>query len=473
MLSKRHIDWLTSRGIDPETAIRFGIFSRDDALVFPYIDRGEGVNEKVRRPNKQFHQIAGGKKTFWNADILDDVALQDAARAKLIITEGEMDALTAIECGFPFAVSVPDGAPATPTESDRKYEYVIANWDRLDKVAAIILATDGDAPGGYLRNELARRLGPERCWSVTYPQGAKDLNEVLQKFGVAEVARVLNEAKPYPVKGLYKLSDYPDLPPFPTYSTGWPGVDEHFKITPGTLTVVTGIPSHGKSTVITAMALNAADRHNWSILLSSFELPPVPYHRDVIRQYRSGKPAKYMDAPEKAKADAWADEHIVFLAEDPEEGDGDFTLENLIDKAEIAVVRHGIRIWVLDPWNQIEHLKRPDETETDYTAKALRMLRRFARRFDVAVFLVAHPMKMATKGEAAKPPTLYDIAGSAHFYNNPDFGLTIWRPDLTRNDTDIIVRKVRFQETGKPGVVPMLFMAHSGQFVVNEAREAA
>lgn len=473
MLNKTHMAWIQSRGIDPETAIRFGICSRDDVLVFPYTDRGETVNEKHRRPNKRFSQIPGGKKTFWNADILDDPALRDATKAKLIITEGEMDALTAIECSFPFAVSVPDGAPATATESDRKYEYVLANWDRLEKVQAIILATDADEPGGFLRNELARRLGPERCWSVTYPEGTKDLNEVLQKYGVAEVVKVINTAKPYPVKGLYRLSDYPDLPPFATYSTGWPGVDEHYKLTPGTLTVVTGIPSHGKSTVTTAMALNAANLHNWTVLMSSFELPPVPYHRDVIRQYQIGKPVKYCRPDELAVADAWAEDHVIFLAEDPIDGEGDFQLEDLIDKAEIAVVRHGIRIWVLDPWNQIEHLKTGDETETDYTARALRALRRFARRFDVAVLIVAHPMKMATKGEAAKPPTMYDIAGSAHWYNNPDFGITIWRPDLTRNDTDIIVRKVRFQDTGKPGVVPMLFLQSSGQFVVDETREVA
>lgn len=468
MLNKHHMDWLQKRGIDPETATNYGMFSRDDALVWPYLEHGEAVNEKVRKPHKQFHQRAGGKKTFWNSDVLDDPTLQNAARAKLIITEGEMDALTAIECGFPHAVSVPDGAPATATESDQKFSYVMANWERLEKIAAFVLACDGDEPGGHLANELARRLGPERCWHVAYPEGCKDLNEVLVKYGAAEVSRVINSAKPYPVRGLYHLSDYPDLPPFRTYSTGWPGVDEHFKITPGTLTVVTGIPSHGKSTVITAMALNAADLHGWTILLSSFELPPVPYHRDVIRQYRIGYRTK--DPRETAPADGWAEDHVIFLAEDPD-GDGDFQLENLIDKAEIAVVRHGIRIWVLDPWNQIEHARRGDETETDYTARALRELRRFARRFDVAVFIVAHPMKMATKGEAAKPPTLYDIAGSAHFYNNPDFGLTIWRPDLTRNDTDMIVRKVRFQETGKPGVVPMLFMQSSGHFIVNDERE--
>jgi twinkle protein len=471
MLNKQHMDWLAKRGIDPETATNYGLHSRDDALVWPYSERGEVVNEKVRRPGKQFHQQAGGRKTFWNADVLDDPALQTASRGKLVITEGEMDALTAIECGFPFAVSVPDGAPATATDSDQKFGYVLNNWDRLEKVEAFILAGDGDEPGRYLNAELARRLGPERCCHVTYPEGCKDLNEVLCKYGPAEVSRVINGAKPYPVKGLYSLADYPDLPPFRTYSTGWPGVDDHYKLTPGTLTVATGIPSHGKSTVITAIALNAAALHGWSILLSSFELPPVPYHRDVIRSYRIGKLPKYASADEIAEADAWIQDHITFLTEDPEDGEG-FQLDDLIEKAEIAVIRHGIRMWVLDPWNQIEHLKGGDETETEYTARALRALRRFARRFEVAVVLVAHPAKMATKGEAAKPPTLYDIAGSAHFYNNPDFGLTIWRPDLTQNDTDIIVRKVRFQETGKPGVVPMLFLQSSGRFMVNEMRES-
>ncbi|RVX00471.1 Primase-like protein [Vitis vinifera] len=38
----------------------------------------------------------------------------------------------------------------------------------LEKASRIILATDGDAPGLALAEELARRLGRERCWRVKW-----------------------------------------------------------------------------------------------------------------------------------------------------------------------------------------------------------------------------------------------------------------------------------------------------------------
>ena len=100
------------RKISPETAVRFGIYTarseggevipdaKGNVVVFPFEDRGTTVNEKYRAPGKKFWQRAGGKRTFWNADALDDPALADGRQA-LVITEGEIDALTAIDCGFP------------------------------------------------------------------------------------------------------------------------------------------------------------------------------------------------------------------------------------------------------------------------------------------------------------------------------------------------------------------------------------
>jgi len=58
---------------------------------------------------------------------------------------------------------------------------------------------------------------------------------------------VLNGAKPYPVRGLYRLSDYPEVPPLQLFSTGWQTVDTLMKLYFGELVIITGIPSHGKA----------------------------------------------------------------------------------------------------------------------------------------------------------------------------------------------------------------------------------
>src|SRR6266576_2243939 len=144
------------RGINSETAARLEIYTaksgidgsviphaRGDVVVFPFIERDAVVNEKYRGPNKKFWQMKGGKRTFWNCDVIDDPSLEEG-RDKLIITEGEIDALTAIDCGFPHTVSVPDGAPP-PSRMDLplrevsddqsgKFEFMWNNRDRLKKI---------------------------------------------------------------------------------------------------------------------------------------------------------------------------------------------------------------------------------------------------------------------------------------------------------------------------------------------------
>ena len=52
-------------------------------------------------------------------------------------------------------------------------------------------------------------------------------------------------------------------------------------------------------------------------------------------------------------------------------------------------------------------------------------VKRFAQRYDVHVWLVAHPKQlMDWQGKA---PSLYDISGSAHFINKADCGVVVHR----------------------------------------------
>ena len=66
-----------------------------------------------------------------------------------------------------------------------------------------------------------------------------------------------------------------------------------------------------------------------------------------------------------------------------------------------------------------------DETETDYIGRAIRAIKHFAKQYDVAFWLVAHPTK--PQQGVNKIPGLYDISGSANFANKADYGLIIHR----------------------------------------------
>ncbi|CDM56271.1 MULTISPECIES: bifunctional DNA primase/helicase [Rhizobium] len=441
-------------------------------VVFPFIDGGRAVAEKYRAPGKKFWQRKNGRKTFWNADCMDDPALEDGHKA-LIITEGEIDALTSIDCGFHTTVSVPDGAPpvrdgedpdqvedtAPEDDSRGKFEFVFNNRHRIKRIKRFILAVDNDGPGRRLAAELVRRIGAARCSFVTYPEGCKDLNDVRMNFGPDAVVRVLTEAKPYPVKGIYLLSDYPELDEPRTYSTGWPDLDPYLRVWLGELLVVTGIPGHGKSTWTMNMCVNLARANGWRIGVASFEIPTVPALRYKLRLAASGVESKQWNRDIVADADVFIQKHFVFIDADPTgDADDDMTLEWLLERAADAVLRHSIRVLVIDPWNEVEHYRPRNESETQYINRALRQIRRFALKYEVLAIVVAHPTKELGKGGEARTPTLYDIEGSAAWYNKPDHGVVIDVPDPDLNETVVWVKKARFSWSGRKGDVTLQYL---------------
>lgn len=471
-LSKAAMAWFESRGLDVEIVTHYGVSTMQrggaEVIAFPYIENGAIVNHKYRGRDKSFSQDKGAVKCFWNHDALLDPSLHDGSQ-RLIITEGEADALAAIQCGWPLSISVPDGAPQRASEGvldpsqDTKFSFVFRAWDNLKKVKQIIIATDADGPGQVLAAELVRRLGAWRCLFVTYPEGCKDLNEVLQKHGSAAVSKVLTGAKLWPVKGLYKLSDYPDSGEIKTYPTGWNALNQNLHVMRGEFMVVTGIPGHGKSSWLLNLSMNLAKRHGWKICVGSFEARIRPTLLRDLRGFHGGS----INA-----ADEFIEQYYSFIDQKPLNDDEDADIEWIVERAADAVVRHGCDMLILDPWNEIEHKRRRDETETEYVSRAIRVLKRFATNYDVMVAVVAHPQKMNVgQHNAVKEPTLYDISGSANWYNKADHGIVIHRPSLDGNLVNVIIKKVRIKpEMGKEGVVQFEFDVNTRRYM--DAREA-
>jgi twinkle protein len=489
-LSEKHLHWLTDeRKLDPEIVIRAGVYTgrwdkeagrgvadpRGTLMVFPFVDAGQVVNEKIRAPGKKFWQWPSARATFLDADVLDDPALI-AGDAPLVIVEGEIDKFSFETAGVPFVVSVPDGAPPPrrpgeapepvdpATEAAGKFEFMWNNRERLARIKRFVIAVDGDPAGQRLAEELVRRLGAGRCWFVSYPEGAKDANEVLIAHGPERVADLVARARPYPVKGVYRLADYPDLPEPETFSTGWPGFDDYCRLWLGEVMIVTGIPGHGKSSIVLALCENLAEVHGWRSGIASFEIPTVPYLRGKLRRLHLRKAEWSLE--ERWDADAWINRQFVFFDYDPDGDDDaeDITLEWLLEKATDAVRRHGIRVLVIDPWNELEHARRRDETEHQYIGRAIRMLKRWAKRNQCVVIVVAHPTKDVGKDGKSRVPSLYDIEGSSHWFNKPDHGLVVDNPNDAHQEARLFMRKVRFENTGKKGVYTLQRDPVSGRF---------
>lgn len=458
-MHEKHRDWLDARGIDPNLAAKFGLTTKrvgdSNWLAVPYLRDGKVINHKYRRTSDKSHQMdKGAALALWNRDCLKEPEVM--AGAPVIVTEGEWDALAAMTAGCRFVVSVPNGAPATSAENpfeERRYEYIHSDRVAIDQVKTFIIATDNDEPGRVLAEDLVRLLGPERCKFVTYPDDCKDLNDVALMHGHPAVSDLIIHAKPYPIKGLYRFDDFPEPPPIQSLPIGIEGLDDLFPLTPGTFSIITGYAGQGKTSLLMVM-LGLLLRKGVPMALASFEtmVKPILQRRMRAAIYGCGEFDQVARSP--GRADEILREKFGVIAQTSDDEDTDMTLEYLIELAKVAVLRDGIRLLVIDPWNEIEHKRGRDESETDYTGRAIRELKRFARLYNCAVWLVAHPRKPQSDGKI-KAPTLYDLAGSANFANKADYGLVVHRPDTTSNFVDVRVPKVRMGLPGRMGMVTL------------------
>jgi twinkle protein len=179
--------------------------------------------------------------------------------------------------------------------------------------------------------------------------------------------------------------------------------------------------------------------------------------RRQLRSLLLGKLERDITDDEKRKADDWINDRYLFVAHPTNQPD----LRWLLDKWEVAVVRHGVRILQADPWNRIEAARGRDESETEYIGRCLREMHAFAHDMNVHVQILAHPAKMdgTRRGQA---PGLEDISGSKNWENMVDQGFVVHRPEIfdgtnRKTEAHLLHRKARFEELGYPCKLKMDF----------------
>lgn len=453
-LSDAAVAWLASRGISRGVAERNGVVGEKNYVEFRYVNEGEVVNRQTRTLSAKGFRFEAGKPVIPFG--LDDCEGQP----EVVLVEGVLDKLAVEEAtGRTAVLAMPSATPNADC-------FALA-CEACKHAERVIVAVDRDEPGEKLRGELVRRLGTGVCAVVTWPDGCKDANDLLMRDGPDAVRAAIGGAVDFPVEGVFTVDDSWDaverlydegLPR--GASTGWAWLDRHYTVRRKQLTVITGTPGSGKSMFADALLMNLAlQSWDWKFAVCSPEMQPLERHWATFVSLYTGKPfgngpTQRLDRDELAKArEFMRDRLFMVLPEEP-------TLDAVIDKFLWTHRRHGVGGLLLDPWNELDHSRPSGMTETEWCNQQLRMLKRIGWQHDVAIWLVAHPTKMyRNKQDGTYPvPTLYDINGSAAFFNKADNGIVISRDKGEElKPVEIHVQKIRHQEIGGlTGASPVL-----------------
>lgn len=464
------VKWFEGRGISNNTLLLMKVTETVEwmpqskkeqrCICFNYFRDEELVNIKFRTSDKNFKMSKDAEPIFYNLNSVKVVTAEGVKYRKAVaIVEGEVDALTLVECGIHGVLSVPNGANQLREGEAPRLEYLDNCWDELDQVEYYIIATDDDVAGRILQKELIRRLGPARCYTVAYPEGCKDANEVLVRYGRDAVRKMFEDDKiqPAPLESIISSTEmegdadqiyhhgYPS-----TLGIGWE-LDDHFRWLPGDMTVVTGIPNHGKSTWMNNVCVQLARQHNWRIGMYSPEKVRGGFLMTELAAMYIGEPSTgqhRMHIGKWSEAKDFIREHFLFI----KTSGINLTLSSLLSYGTDMVQRYGINLMVIDPWNYVETDIPIGQPETVWLGQKLGIAAEWAKSNNVHLVIVAHPTKMPRDKNTQKylVPNLYDISGSAHWSNKVDNGITVYR-DVAKGVTDIYIQKVRWFFVGRAG----------------------
>lgn len=461
------------RKISNNTLLRFGITEGKEkmpgfetetaAICFNYYRDGELVNIKYRGPQKTFKLAFGAELIFYNLDAIKN-------ETEAIIVEGEIDCLSMHEAGLFNSVSVPNGA----SKGSQRLEYLDNCWQEFEGKEKIFLCTDNDEAGLSLQEELARRLGKERCWLVQYPEDCKDANDVLIKHGPAAVQEMIAKATQYPLEGILTARDFAEeiedyyLNGFPEgYTIGDADFDEHLKFASKRLTVITGIPGSGKDEVVNDIAVKLAKRHGWKFGVAGFEEAPsitgtklIEKHAGLSFEHRRN-PADRLTRDQLNEGLLFLDDYFFFVNTD----ESDITVEGVLNKFCELVKRYGINAIIMSPWNCFEHKRPAGMSETEYIGESIQRILRVLKLHNLHCFLIAHPTKTQKDKNTKKYeiPTLYSISGSHNWFSMTHNGICVYR-DYETGLVTIYFQKVKFHWEGKLGYVERLFNTLTRQY---------
>ncbi len=462
--------YLKDRAIDVDVAKQAGICSRRTFtdgtwkhwVAFPFLCNCQLVNVQYKladMTHKEFNFEIGGQLVPWNIDCIS----RDCGNAPLLVTEGMMDALALLQCGYPYVISVPNGAGSNMS-CFNSFRDAISH-----KFGVIIFAGDTDAKGVELRKNFCGYFRDCDVCVVKWKYGKvekKDANDMLMECGIDGVKSCVAAATAGCCPDVTVMGD-DDTEIDQLYATGMPtgnciglpALDDILLYQPGNLLLVTGYPGSGKSSLVNFIVVSLLRFYGWRTLFFSPEKMPRKYHEKELISLFTGKcfDKNYMSRSDFEYGKRVLRDNVMFLREDVSD------VDDIIAAARSCVRTHNIKVLVIDPFVYLDIPAIPGASETQKVAEVLKKLMHATRELDLQTILVAHPRKPSS--DAPATPSLYEVSGSANFYNFCDAGIILERLEGSNNVVRITCGKARREYNGQVGTCQIAYDGTCGRYV--------
>lgn len=432
-------------------------------INFKYFRNDILINVKFRDKQKNFKLVSGASLILFNIDSIKN-------SKECLIVEGEPDCMAYYEAGYKTVVSVPNGATVTKEEKENyettgimtirslaNMEYIDLCWEDLEHIEHFIIGTDDDAAGIKLRQELARRLGFEKCsyikyseWFKTDKTPCKDGNEVLYHNDRNALLSTLSITYDFPIEGVNTADKYLDvlMKNFKNgrergLPTGYFSMEAFFNWMRGWLTVINGYPTMGKTTFLLNLIAITTVLYEWKWGLYSPENYPVENIIDTLAEIFVGKSSDIefhgrMTEEEYRKVIVEHIKKYIYFV-DREEG---YSPEDLREIKKQMIKRYGIVGFLTDPWSTLNH---PNVANIDrYLETQLNAETRLATKYSIVNLIAHHPPTPKDKSKVG-PPTSFDLIGGQIWFNKAFALLSIHKQSSNIDDllVDIFVQKIK------------------------------
>lgn len=475
-------EYLESRGISKATSDYLDIRADEHGNIafhtYDQYDTLTVVNYRKSFKTKEnkcwFQKDADVADILWNMNRINTTK-------PLVITEGQIDCASVIEAGYLNCVSILKGSQGMG--------WIENCWDWLQQFDSIIVFSDGDKAGLKMRNEVINRLGAMKCKYVEVPTElefkdtgrvvpVKDANEILQAKGKEFLLELINTAKDIPITSVAKLSEIKELNPteMDGFEVGIEELDkELMKIFTGGVTLLTGLPSAGKTTFLNQVVLKAMDSGYKTFLFSRELLNGMSkgWFTQVAAGRRNMHPIKLANGNDfyivndDAKRDITKHyDDMFYIYKDEEENSED----KLFESMELCATKKGLRLFIIDNLMTVQlrsDVADTNKAQTDFMNRLIK----FSMKYDVVVVCIAHPRKI----QGGTDIGLFDVAGSQNIVNlaTRTIGLKRVKADDKNNPSnkyygyDVIITIIKDRIFGSTKEIPVYYDQIDRRFYSN------